>query len=142
MKFLGELYKEKVLCLPKRKLRTVHLPSHCGEPDELRIQKELFTWKLYYRRYGRKTPFFIECRSEEEARFLKIFVDAGLSETCLPKENAYLKVILPEFEDLKRRTDEVIEEHLEFILDNQAREQIKRRVFAEITAQEEARAEA
>lgn len=60
MKLIGEFYREKILSLPKRKLSKKELSDNSGE---IKVERDLFGWKLYS---GKN---FIECRSEEEARF-------------------------------------------------------------------------
>ncbi len=132
-KLIGEIYREKVLSLPKRSLRKVELEY---SPENLRIEKDLFGWKLFYTRFGRKTGYFLECRSEEEARFLKIFFELGLKEVRVPKDEGYLKSILPEFEKEKNRTDEILSSYLETILNRHAREQLKHEVYMEVLYRE------
>ena len=122
MKTIGEYYQEKVLS--KKGLREVELPQYNGES---RIEKDLFGWKLYS---GKN---FIECSSQEEARYLKVFLDSGLSEIKIPKDVEYLMSILPELERLKSRIDEILNSYLESIFDRKAREQLKHEVYMEVT---------
>jgi len=122
MKTLGEFYKEKILtCKP---LGRKKLPKNS---DEIKIDKDLFGWKLY------SGKDYIECRSEEEARYLKIFLEAGLYEVQVPKNDDYLKAILPELENLKSKIDAIINSYLETILDNKIRIRLKQEVWAEIS---------
>jgi hypothetical protein len=123
MKLIGEVYKEKVLSLPKRKLSKKKFSDNSGE---IKIDRDLFGWKLYS---GKN---FIECRSEEEARYLKVFVDLGLTEIYIPKDDLYLKEILLELEGLKSRTDEILNSYLETILDRKIRERLKHEVYMEV----------
>ena len=124
MKRIGEFYREKVLSLPKKSLIKKILPDNSGD---VKIEKDLFGWRLYS---GKN---FIQCRSEEEARYLKVFLDAGLREVYVPKDNEYLKSILPELERLKAKTDEIINFYIDGILDHKIRERVKREVYIEIT---------
>jgi hypothetical protein len=124
MKRIGEFYREKVLSLPKKSLIKKILPDNSGD---VKIEKDLFGWRLYS---GKN---FIQCRSEEEARYLKVFLDAGLREVYVPKDNEYLKSILPELEKLKAKTDEIIKFYIDGILDHKIRERVKREVYIEIT---------
>jgi hypothetical protein len=124
MKRIGEFYREKVLSLPKKSLIKKILPDNFGD---VKIEKDLFGWRLYS---GKN---FIQCRSEEEARYLKVFLDAGLREVYVPKDNEYLKSILPELEKLKAKTDEIINFYIDGILDHKIREKVKREVYIEIT---------
>lgn len=124
IKRLGEFYKVKVLSLPDKFLIKRELPGNSGE---IKIEKDLFGWKLF------SGGNFIECRSEEEARYLKVFLDAGLSQILVPKDDEYLKNILPDLEKLKARTDKIINSYLETILDRKIRARIRHEVYMEIT---------
>lgn len=130
MKFLGEYLRENVLTLPKKTLRLVELPRHDGQ---LKIEKDLFGWKLYYNRPGRKTQYFLECKTEEEARYLLVFMGSLLTEIYIPKDIEYLKKILPELEKLKKRIAEVLEFNLRGVLNRKIREQVTREVYMEVT---------
>ena len=121
MKTLGEFYREKILS--QNDLIPVEWPYYS---DDIEIKKDLFSWKLFF---GKK---FIECRSEEEARYLKVFFEAGMREVSVPKEDDYLSSILPELEQLKARIDEIVNEYLEGILRRKVRERIRHEVFMEI----------
>ena len=124
MKRLGEFYREKVLTLTNKSLIKRMLPNNSGE---IKIERDLFGWKLY------SGGDFVECRSEEEARYLKVFLDAGLREICVPKDDEYLQNILPELERLKTRIDEIINSYLESILDRRIREKVRHEVYMDIT---------
>ncbi|MBA2123978.1 hypothetical protein B9J78_03455 [bacterium Unc6] len=124
IKIIGEFYKVKVLTLPKKSLVKRELPNNSGE---IKIDRDLFGWKLY------SGKDFIECRSEEEARYLKVFLDAGLREIRIPKDDEYLKNILPELEKLKARTDKIINSYLETVLDRKIRARVRHEVYMEIT---------
>jgi hypothetical protein len=124
MKFIGAYYKETILSLPKRLLFKRELP---GNTDEIKIERDLFGWKLL------SGKDLIECRSEEEARYLKVFLDLGFKEIYVPKDEVYLKSILPELERLKTRADEILNSYLETILDRKVRERLKHEVYMEIS---------
>jgi hypothetical protein len=121
LKTLGEFYKEKVLSC--KDLVPVQLPNGAGEN---RVEKDLFGWKLHS---GKDC---IECRSEEEARYLKILLDAGMREVLVPKNDDYLKDILPELECLKMKIDEIVNSYLDSVLDRRVRERVKYEVFTEL----------
>jgi len=124
MKTIGEFYREKILSLDKNLLVKKKLPENIGT---IMIEKDLFGWKLYC---GKS---FIACHSEEEARYLKIFLETGMKEVYVPKDEEYLKSILPELEGLKRRIDEIINSYIDGILNSKIREQLKWQVYMEIT---------
>jgi len=130
MKRLGAFYREKILSLPKKELVKREMPYRSLENME--IVRDLFGVKIYYTILGRKSRAFIECRSEEEARFLRIFNDAGMSEIYVPRDDDYLKSILPELEKLKERTDEIINSNLEYVLSRSMRERLRREVYNEL----------
>jgi hypothetical protein len=122
MKTLGEFYKEKVLS--HKNLITRKLPENS---DTIKIERDLFGWKLYS---GKN---FIECRSEDEGRYLKVFLEAGLAKVRVPKNDNYLKTILPELETLKSKIDRIINSYAETILDIKIRKRLKEEVWSEIS---------
>jgi len=124
MKRIGEFYREKVLVLPDKSRIKKMLLDNSGE---IKITRNLFGWRLY------SGKDFIECRSEKEVRYLKVFLDAGLREIRIPKDDKYLQNILSELERLKTKTDEVINSYLESILDRKIREKLRYEVYMEIT---------
>ena len=121
MRTLGEFYREKVLSA--QRLKSVTLPEPQGE---LRIDRSLFGWVLLVD--GKTVP----CRSNEEARYLRVFCEAGLTEVSVPADDEHLKAILPELENLKSRTDGIVESYLESILDRKLRERLRHEVYAEL----------
>lgn len=121
MQMLGEFYREKILSHKGTILKS--LENHSGE---IRAQKDLFGWKLYS---GKN---FIECKSEEEARYLKVFLEAGLTEVRVPKDDEYLKNILPELEKLKVKIDKIINSYLETIMSRKVRTELLTKVWADI----------
>jgi len=129
VKRIGAFYKEKVLSLPEQSRIFREIPSSFLENME--IVKDLFGWKIYYTNPGRKS-LFIECRSEEEARYLKALNDSGMTKIYVPEDNEYLRSILPELERLKTRTEEILNEHLYGILSRKMRRQLRFAVYMEI----------
>ena len=121
MQLIGEFYREKVLL--RDDLIRRELPYRKGD---IRIDQDLFGWKLYA---GNQ---YIECRSEEEARYLKPFLELGFSEVYVPKDEEYLKSILPQWEYLKRRTYEIMDDVLEGVLSRKIRGKVRSAVLAEI----------
>ena len=101
--------------------------------ENMEIKKELFGWKIFYTRPGRKSLDVIECRSKEEAHYLGILIDSGMMEISVPNEDEYIKSILPEMERIKTKIDEILNSYLETILDRKIRNQLKYAVFMEIT---------
>ena len=126
MQRLGNFYKEKILC--RNDLITKELP---GSSSEVKIEHNLFGWRLYS---GKE---YIECSSEYEARYLKVWREAMVNEIGVPKDEEFLKTIVPELEELKRKTDEVIEEDLMCVFRKKDRNQILYWVWTEITKYKE-----
>lgn len=123
MKTLGEFYREKILSLPEEKLDTIEFSY---SSNGLKITKDLFGWKLCS---GRR---FIECKTEEEARYLKVFIEVGMTEIKMPKDNEYLKSILPELEHLKKRAEEIINQYIDGMRSRKIREQVRWAVWSEV----------
>ena len=122
MRTIGEFYKEEIL--PRKGLVIQQLPTNAGET---KIVKDLFGWRLC------SDKECIECRSEEEARYLNVFLDIGLTEVGVPQDDESLKAVLPKLERLKSRTFEIIDSYLATVLDRRVREQVRHEILAEIT---------
>jgi len=130
MQFLGEWYREKVLSLKKKQLREVELPYADGE---IIIEQGLFGWKLIR---GRRT---LEFDREEEARYCKVFMDAGLNEVMIPKDLEYLKTILPALEELKAKHDRVMNKWLRGIISLRIRKEILGNVWQRVMTESSAK---
>lgn len=118
---LGKFYKEKILSHKPLLVKKLPLLS-----NKIEIKKELFGWRIYS---GRQS---IECDSEEEARYLKVFFEAGLEEVKIPKDKNYLKKILPELEKLKIDIDKIINYYLESIVNTKIKKELRYRLWSEI----------
>ena len=88
--------------------------------------QELFDWYLYL---GSKK---VKCGSELEARYLKVWAEAGIEQVKIPKDEKALKIIVPKLEKLKLSLDKVVQSHLNSILDRKTRTQIAHFVWAEL----------
>ena len=75
----------------------------------------------------------IDCASETEAHYLKIWLEAGLESIKIPKDKDYLKEIVPELETLKQKTDEIFEDYLGSILDPKLRQRLLHQLWQEVT---------
>ncbi len=127
MKTIGDFLRARILPLPEESLDMRETPYLFL--DNMRIVKEIWGWKIFYTKSGRKKEEFLECRSEEEARYLKALIDSGLREIPVPKDDEYLKSILPELERVKARIDEILHQYMDTIRDRSAREQLRREVY-------------
>ena len=121
MKTFGEFYREDVLI--KKPLVKKVLPS---QSDDIKVLKDLFGWKLYS---GKQS---IDCRSDEEARFLKIFLEVGFEEVKVPKDDKILAELLTELVEMKQVADELIEEQAEGLLSRRIKEELRHRVWQEL----------
>lgn len=121
MKTLGEFYREYIV--GRDDLTTREFLEYNGTCE---VVKDLFGWKLHSGIHS------IECRSREEARYLKVFLDAGMHEISVPNDNDYLKQILPELEHLKKRADEIIGVYVDGVLSLKIKERVRREVFQEL----------
>jgi hypothetical protein len=119
---LGEFYREKILT--HKPLRTKRLPKTSGE---VKLEQDLFGWRLSS---GRER---IDCASEMEARYLKVWLEAGLESIKIPKDEDYLREIVSELESLKQKTDEVFEDYLSSILAPRLRQRLLRQLWQEVT---------
>jgi type I restriction-modification system DNA methylase subunit len=119
---LGKFYAEKVLSQPS--LETKSLPPAGGD---ISIKQSLMGWRLYS---GKQS---IDCASELEARYLKVWLEAWLDSVKTPGDEDYLKVIVPELESLKQKIDDIIAPYLDSIVNLKAKDRILRQLWMEIT---------
>ena len=119
---LGRFYSEKVLSL--QSLETKSLPPADGDVS---IKQTLIGWRLYS---GKQS---IDCASELEARYLKVWLEAGLDEVKVPQNEGYLEAIVPELESLKQKIDDIIAPYLDSIVNVKTKDRILRQLWMEIT---------
>jgi type I restriction-modification system DNA methylase subunit len=119
---LGKFHREKVLS--QKQLYTKALPK---AGDEIAVRQSLLGWRLYS---GKE---YIDCASEPEARYLRVWLQAGMAEVKVPKDEGYLETIVPELESLKAKIDADIEAHLSFIANPRTRDRILHQLWQEIT---------
>jgi hypothetical protein len=124
MRYIGEFYREKVLSLKAAAVKKRELPRLV---DDVQIARGLFGWEITSKKER------IECRSEAEARYLKIMTDFGYQEVMVPLSDEYIKEFLPAMENIRNKSLTILEDILQSILNRKAREKIKSEVFAEIT---------
>jgi len=120
-KKLGNWYKEKILI--RKDLQTKKLPELESEP---RIERSLFGWQI---RDGKKA---IECRSKDEARYLKVWLNVGVGSIKIPKDEKYLIGATKELENRKLEIDNAIESYLGSILDQKLKLQILHQIWQRI----------
>jgi hypothetical protein len=91
MQLIGDFYRDRILTRDDIKQRELTLPVD----KEPQIIKYLFGWQLV------AGDDSIDCRSEVEARYLRIFVELGLHEVAVPDSDEFLDRVLPDLEYLK-----------------------------------------
>jgi hypothetical protein len=91
-----------------------------------KISKDLLGWRLYS---GTK---YIECRTGEEARYLKIFLEVELQSVKIPENHDYLKNIIGELEELKIHIDDIIKPYLDSIINNKVRDRLKHELWSRL----------
>jgi len=121
MKTLGQFYREKIL--DRNDLSPREFLDYRGE---CKIERDLFGWKLYS---GKN---YIDCRSHEEAKLLKIYLEAGMDTVMIPNDDNYLKTIVPELEKMKNRIDKIIGIYADGVLNRKLKEQLRREVYLEL----------
>lgn len=128
MELVGEYYRDKVMGLPENKRKLVELPAW---RDNVEVVSELFGWILKCGKYK------IQCRSEEEARFLWVYWSFYMTEIWVPTDDKYLSEILPRLLVLKEGHDEVVEEKVSVFSNRKVREELKRQIYLGATLRDE-----
>jgi len=121
-KRLGNFYKQEIS--NRDDLITIDLPK---KPGDVAIKKGLFGWNLYYS--GNK---YIECETEEEARYLKLFLDIGSDSVEAPKDKKYLSSIIDEIKELKEENEKTIDYFLNSVASPKTREKLRGLLWSEI----------
>ena len=117
---LGKFYREKILS--HKPLSTKRLPRVSGE---VRVAQDLFGWRLSW---GRQ---HIDCTSEYEARYLKVWLEAGLDSVKMPKDKDYLEEIVPPLEELKSKIDRTFQTYLSSIVTPKLQQRLRHQLWQE-----------
>lgn len=120
-KTLGRFYKEKILL---QKTYNKKLPE---KGTDTRIDQTLMSWRLVS---GKDS---IDCTSEEQARYLGIWLEASMEEVKVPYNDDYLKLILPELESLFEKIKKIIDGYLCSIVDQKTCKRVEQKLWQEIT---------
>ncbi|MCK4504213.1 MAG: SAM-dependent DNA methyltransferase [Candidatus Aegiribacteria sp.] len=118
---LGRFYREKVLNQKELITKSLHNTS---SPSNVR--EEIFGWVV---EIGKE---LIECRNEDEGKFIAVFNDAGMEKLNIPEDVEYLSKILPDLLELKGNIDHTLKEHLEPILSQKTRDKLSHALWVEI----------
>ena len=119
---LGKFYQDKILSQKTLYSQTLPEPT-----NEIKAERDLYGWRLYS---GRRS---IECKSESEAQYLKVWLEAGLTEIKVPRDEEYLRKIVPELVAEKKKIDKTINSYVDSILDIKLRARILRQLWQLIT---------
>jgi len=122
---IGKFYKTKILSQKKLKNISLFKPG-----KKIEIEKSIFGWRV---KSGKK---YIDCTSEEEAELIKIFIELGFEEVKIPKNQTYIKQILPELKLIKENTEKILSSYLSSIAQRKLREKIKNMVMEKMKAGE------
>jgi type I restriction enzyme M protein len=120
-KLLGHFYREKIIC--QKNLKTVKLFHPI---KDIQIKNELFGWRLS------SGKDHIDCQSEAEAEYLKIWIESGLEEVKVPKDESYILKILPELKALKEKIDQIISDHISSITSQKLQQKILQKLQGEL----------
>jgi len=119
---LGKFYQEKILS--HKPLSTKRLPKVSGE---VKLEPDLFGWRLSW---GRR---HLACTSESQARYLKVWLEAGLERVKIPKDEDYLKEITPQLEKIKGKIDNTFQTYLSSIVTIKLQQRLRHQLWQEAT---------
>jgi len=117
---LGKFYQEKILS--HKPLATKRLPKVSGK---VKLEQDLFGWRVSS---GRQ---HIDCASEYEACYLKVWLEAGLDSVKMPKDEDYLKEIVSPLEELKTKIDKTFETYLSSIVSPKVQQRLRHQLWQE-----------
>ena len=120
---LAAFFRSRVATMP---CRTLALPKH-AEPVE--IENSLLGWRL---KIGKQA---VDCSSEAQARYLRVFAEMGWDHAPIPRDDSYLLSIIDQWEDLFEKAHSALEEHTLSILRRNIRDRLAHEVWAKIGEQ-------
>ena len=120
----GDLYNE--LVLTQDNLNEVELFGTV-RPRETELLQDLFGWKLVFGKHQ------VECHSELEARYLRVFAELGWRSVQVPQDEKHISKILPEFESLKERADRLYFDRAKTIFSRKLRQEVKLKYYRKIS---------
>jgi hypothetical protein len=106
--------------------RIMNFPKS-AEPIE--IEKSLFGWRL---KIGQR---IVDCSSEAQALYLRVFAEMGCDQTLVPKDDAYLSSIVNQWESLFEKAQAALQEYISSILQNKTRDLLIHTVWATLREQ-------
>ncbi len=123
-KLLGNFYREKILS--QKDLKTVKL---FHPTKEIEIKKDFLKGGGWLLLSGKD---LIECQSETEAEYLKVWLESGLDEIKVPQDESYISKILQELKALKEKIDEIISDHISSITSQKLQQKILQKLQGEL----------
>jgi len=123
-KLLGHFYREKIL--NQKNLKAVKL---FHSTKDIQIKKDFLKGSGWLLLSGKD---HIECQSEAEAEYLKIWIESGLDEVKVPKDESYILKILPELKALKEKIDQIISDHIFSITSRKLQNKILQKLQGEL----------
>ncbi|MBI4691651.1 MAG: SAM-dependent DNA methyltransferase [Nitrospirae bacterium] len=134
-KLLGHFYREKIL--NQKNLKTVKLfhptpltsPLSKGGKRGVDIRKDFLGGSGWLLISGKD---HIECQTEAEAEYLKLWLESGLEEVKVPKDETYISKILPELKALKEKIDRIISDHISSITSQKLQNKILQKLQGEL----------
>ncbi|MBI4654940.1 MAG: SAM-dependent DNA methyltransferase [Nitrospirae bacterium] len=123
-KLLGNFYREKILNQKDLKIVKLFHPI-----KEVEIKKDFLKGGGWLLSSGKD---LIECQSEVEAEYLKVWFESGLEEIKVPQDESYISKILPELKALKEKIDLTISDHISSITSQKVQQKILQRLQGEL----------
>ena len=81
----------------------------------IEIENTLLGWRL---KVGKRS---LDCSSEAQARYLRVFAEMGWDHALVPKDDTYLSSLIREWEDLFEKAQSTLEEYTGSILQAKTR---------------------
>lgn len=116
----GDLYNELILTRDELAEREL-FGTVC--PGETELVRTMYEWQVVF---GNDR---ITCETETEARYLQIFAELGWRSVMVPADEKYLAHLLPEFESLKNRADELYKKREKTIFSKKLRREVKNKFY-------------
>lgn len=117
---MATFFKDRIATVP---CYVQDLPKHA---DPIEIENSLLGWRL---RIGKRA---IDCSSEAQARYLRVFAEMVWDHVPVPRDNNYLPTIVDEWEKLFEETQVVLEENTLSILQRRVRERVTDSVWEKL----------
>jgi len=118
---LGKFYRQRILTQKKLTMRRL-----VRTRGKTKIEAGLFGWRVYSGR------LHIDCSSETEARYLRVWTDVGLDKVKMPKDANYLEQIISDLESVYKKNQATIESYLESIVDVRTQDKIRDLIWQEM----------